>query len=57
MTKAGNWEPHVATDANLITGQKPASAHGGANALDQLSAHAVTRKGGGRMCGAIRRVL
>jgi putative intracellular protease/amidase len=48
-SKAGNWEPHVVTDANLITGQNPASAHGGANALlDQLSAHAVTRKGGRR---------
>ena len=26
-SKAGNWEPHVVTDANLITGQNPASAH------------------------------
>lgn len=32
-SKADNWKPHVVTDANLITGQNPASAHAGANAL------------------------
>jgi putative intracellular protease/amidase len=32
-SKADNWKPHVVTDGNLITGQNPASAHTGANAL------------------------
>jgi putative intracellular protease/amidase len=32
-SKAENWKPHVVADANLITGQNPASAHAGANAL------------------------
>ena len=44
-SKADNWQPHVVIDANLITGQNPASAQSSANALlDQLSARLTTRR-------------
>ena len=39
-SKADNWKPHVVTDGNLITGQNPASAHTGANALLEAGADA-----------------
>jgi putative intracellular protease/amidase len=35
---AGNWQPHVVTDGNLVTGQNPASSKGAAAAVvDMLS--------------------
>lgn len=38
-SKAANWRPHVVVNGNLITGQNPASAEGGARAvLQQLAA-------------------
>jgi putative intracellular protease/amidase len=33
FTKAANWQSHVLTDGNLITGQNPASSDGAATAL------------------------
>lgn len=45
-SKASNCQPHVVVDANLITGQNPASAQAAANVLlDQLSAQAVRQRG------------
>lgn len=38
-SKAADWQPHVVTDGNLITGQNPASSEPAAHAvLSQLSA-------------------
>lgn len=35
-SKAGDWQPHVVTDENLITGQNPASSQPAAEALLKL---------------------
>lgn len=44
-SKAADWQPHVVVYGNLITGQNPASAEGGARAiLKQLAAGASPSK-------------
>ena len=40
-SKAADWQPHVVTDGNLVTGQNPASSEPAAReVLRQLAAHA-----------------
>jgi len=42
-SKAANWQPHVVVYGNLITGQNPASAEGGAKIVLQQLASEVSR--------------
>jgi putative intracellular protease/amidase len=53
-TKAADWQPHVVVHGNLITGQNPASAEGGARALlEQLAADASPSKARQQATGAV----